>query len=519
MSSSFIPPVRRALKSRRLILSITAIVAILYLALAFGTGVTKRLWSDEAWFASPAFNLATEGTMGTDVLETSGTKLAGMKRYTYWIMPLYVVTQAAWYKLVGFGVWQLRFSAALWGLVALAAWYVIMCRLTDDPTIARLTCTLLALDYVFIMAASNGRMDMMCAALGFAGFAAYLYWRETHFNLAVFVGHALVVASGMTHFLGALQLVILLFVTLRFDARRLRPSHFALAAITYFIAAAAWGWYISHDPVSFINQFTANATTANRMGGFTAPLNALKSEIFDRYFQSFGWGTHSAGHSGVVRFKILILGSYVIALAGALLVADVRRGRGVKPLLALTSIVFLIMMVLDGQKLSFYLIHIVPFYTALLTVWTVWCWRHRWQSGILPHIVSRTIIATCIAGLLTLQIGGTLYRMRINAHGKDFLPAAAYLKHHAKANDIIIGSAELGFELGFTDNLVDDVRLGYTTGKHPAYVVIEETYQRSLDAYRTSEPELDAYVTKLLTEELRLVYDRNHYKIYARQEN
>ncbi len=515
MSPVIIPPPNSITNPRRLIIPLASGVVVLFLALAFGSAVTKRLWSDEAWFASPALNLATKGTMGTDVLETSGTKLAGMKQYTYWIMPFYVVTQAAWYKLAGFGVWQMRFAAALWGLVALAAWYVIMRRLTDDTTIALLTCTLLALDYIFIMAASNGRMDMMCAALGFAGLAAYLYWRETHFNLAVFISHSLVVASGMTHFLGALHLAILLFVILRFDRRRLRTRHFALAAIGYFVTAAAWGWYISHDPVSFINQFTANATTANRMGGFTAPLNALKSEIFDRYFQSFGWGTHSAGHSGIVRFKILILGTYVISLAGALVIAQVRRARGVKTLLALTGISFLIMIVLDGQKLSFYLIHIVPFYTSLFAVWTVWCWRHRWQSRNIPRIS----IAICIAGLLALQIGGTLYRMKINAHGKDFLPATAYLKHHANANDIIFGSAELGFELGFTDNLVDDVRLGYISGKQPDYVVIEETYQRSHDSYRMSEPELDAHITKQLNSNLRLVYDANHYKIYARRAN
>src|ERR1022692_3578433 len=54
-------------------------------------------------------------------------------------------------------------------------------------------------DFVFIMRAADGRMDMMSAALGYAALAAYLVLRNRSLNLAVFSAHSLVVLSGLTH--------------------------------------------------------------------------------------------------------------------------------------------------------------------------------------------------------------------------------------------------------------------------------------------------------------------------------
>src|SRR5436309_2288758 len=91
-----------------------------------------------------------------------------------------------------------------------------------QPTTRRraLTAALLAVDYSFVMGASFGCMDLMCAALGFAGLAAYLSLREKHFAWAVLVSHTLVAASGLTHFMGILHFAGLVFLTLYFDRRR-----------------------------------------------------------------------------------------------------------------------------------------------------------------------------------------------------------------------------------------------------------------------------------------------------------
>ncbi len=157
---------------------------VVYVALAFGSAATKSPEIDEGFFANPAFNLATRGFMGTTVLEDEGSALKGIRERTYWIPPLHLVLQAGWYKVVGFGLVQLRAVSILWGLVALGAWFLIMRQLSGERSVGLLTAGLLALDYTFVAVASLGRMDMMCAALGFAGLAAYVTLRERDLRAA-----------------------------------------------------------------------------------------------------------------------------------------------------------------------------------------------------------------------------------------------------------------------------------------------------------------------------------------------
>ena len=55
---------------RKVYWGVAASVFVLYLLLTAGTAASKRPWSDEGWFASPAYNLITNGHMGTSVLES-----------------------------------------------------------------------------------------------------------------------------------------------------------------------------------------------------------------------------------------------------------------------------------------------------------------------------------------------------------------------------------------------------------------------------------------------------------------
>jgi hypothetical protein len=41
-----------------------------------------------------------------------------------------------------------------------------------------------------------------------------------------------------------------------------------------------------------------------------------------------------------------------------------------------------------------------------------------------------------------------------------YLATTDYLKRYTTSQTIVMGSAELAFELGYVDNLVDDPRLG-----------------------------------------------------------
>src|SRR5207302_3697462 len=126
----------------------------------------------------------TKGYMGTSAIETAGTPWKGIDRYTFWTVPLHIVTQAGWYEIFGFGLFQLRALSLVWGAVALAAYYFAVGALSADRRIAAVAVALIALDTSFIATASSGRMDMMNAALGVSGLAAYLLLRERNLPLA-----------------------------------------------------------------------------------------------------------------------------------------------------------------------------------------------------------------------------------------------------------------------------------------------------------------------------------------------
>lgn len=497
------------LDSKKFYVAVMVTVVIVYLALAVGSSLTKRPWSDEGWFASPALNLITKGSMGTSVLEPAGTSLEGIDRRTYWVMPLYLVTLAGWFKVLGFSLLTMRLYSAAWGLVALASWFIIMKALSGNRKVALLTFALLAFDYIFIIGSSFGRMEVMGSALGFAGLAAYLWFRERNYSLAVLTGHSLVVAGGMTHFNGVLALAGLIFLTFYFDRARFRWRHVSIAAAPYLVGAVGWGVYILQDPSLFFTQFRGNATVGGRMSGLTSPWLAPLLEIKKRYLVAFGFGPHSVGHSGPIRLKIFILAAYVISLLGAILTRGIRQHKGHRALLILAAIYFVIMTFLDGQKLTYYLVYIIPIYTAILAVWINWCWTKR--------LVPTHVMVLGICGLIALQVGGLVYRMKLDVHRTSYMPAVNFLKNNSDETTLIMGSAELGFELGFDGNLVDDTRLGYDSGKRPDLIVVDEVYKDAFRGKQLHNPEIYEHITRRLTEEYERVYNHANYEVYARK--
>jgi 4-amino-4-deoxy-L-arabinose transferase-like glycosyltransferase len=499
------------LNAKRQLLLLVA-VAGASLALAVGSALTKSPWSDEAWFAQAGYNLATRGEMTTPVLETAGTKFKGLDRHTYWVMPLHLVTQAGWYKLFGFSLFSMRALSALFGVLALFAWYVVVKKLSGDERVALLTFVLLAFDYVFVMAASFGRGDMMSMSLGAAGLAAYLHWREGNLARAVLVSHTLIAACGLTHPNGGVPFFLgLVFLTLYFDRARLGWRHLALAAIPYALGALGWGAYILQAPADFVAQFTANASTGGRMSGLTSPLAAIKNEIALRYLKAYGLGAHSPGSSGPVWVKSLVLLAYVVALAGCLGIRSLREHRGYRALLVLTGIFFVVLTFFDGQKLSFYLVHIVPLYTALLAAFIYWCYSAR--------VFPAWLLALSVCGLLAVQAGGILYRMKLNAYGRSYVPAVNFLQANSTAETRVMGSAVLGFEFGY-DRVIDDVRFGFNTGRRPDFLVVNDVYEEAITHYRAGGEgaELERHINNLLEREYTLVYDERLYRIYARRD-
>ena len=493
--------------SLNLNLVIAIAVFLSYLFFSLWSAHTKSPWSDEAWFANPAVNLATKGQLTTTVLETKGSNLHGLDQHTYWVMPLHLLVQAFWYKIAGFSLLKMRLISVTFGLLALLAWFVVVRKLLGNKEIALLTIVILASDYFFLMGASFGRMDMMSMALGASALAVYLTLRERNLGWAVLLSQSLIVTSGLTHPNGGVVFLVgWIFLAIHLDRKKAKLKYIIPFVIPYLVGSAMWGAYILQAPDLFWAQFVTNASMAGRMSGFASPFAAFKNELILRYMQSYGLAEHSVGHSGPIRLKAVILVAYLVAICGILFTRSLRQNPGCRALLIMTALTFLVLTIVDGQKLSFYLIHIVPLYSALLAVWIHWCWT----TSRFP----RFIIAVALFGLLAIQLGGVAYRAKQDSYHTSYLPAVHFIQNNSDDHDQIMGSAVLGFTLGF-DRITDDVRLGYLSGKRPKLIVVGETYEGAFKDYEKNEPDIYRHILNLTTNTYRLAYNQDTYRIYV----
>lgn len=495
-------------KSRfRFALAFSAV--LLFLVLAAASSLTHRPQIDEGMFASPALNLADKGHFGTTVLETEKSPLTRIERRTYWVMPLFLLNVSASFKVLGSSLFTMRLVSVFWGLVLISAWYFIALKLSENRNIALFCLIFVACNYTVLDTASSGRMDIMSASLGFAAIASYLLLRERNLLQAVLLSHVFVVASGLTHPNGILAFLGLLFLTLYFDFRRLSGKHFVVGLIPYIIGGSAFGWWVWQDAAAFKDQFIDNAVMSGRMKGFSSPLSGFIREFTERYPHAYGLQATSSGHSGPIYLKGLILTGYVVGLFGVIFTKTLRANRNYRALLILTAIYFVVMALVDGQKETPYMIYMVPFYCALLAIFLNWIWEKR--------LVPAPLLALGVALFLALQTGGMALRIKQNTYANFYQPTVDYLKQNASREDAIMASSDFGFGLGFPENLVDDGRFGFYTGKRPKFIVTDDAVNTSWQESKEFFPAFYEYFPRLLTEEYKIVYENATYKVYARR--
>jgi 4-amino-4-deoxy-L-arabinose transferase-like glycosyltransferase len=500
-------------QSRRSAIIVCGLVLVVYILLAAGLVRTKLPWRDEAHFANAAYNLASTGRMMTTIIEPDDPFLRGIDRHTYWVPPLYPLLLAGWFKLSGFSLIRMRVFSTLWGIIALGAWYLIAIRLFRDRRAAQLIVALIAVDYFFIMLATIGRMDTMCATLGVSAYACYLHWRESHFGRAILASQALIAASGLTHPNGLLYFVGLLFLTIYLDRRRLHFRHLLMAALPYLVGGMAWGAYILQSPADFIAQFGGNINGYSGMIGHTRwtgmsqLLTGFVVEIKKRYLENFGFGWQSRG---VAQLKILILIAYLGGIIGVLSNSKWRRQEGFRILLGWATISFLMMSILEGHKHAMYLAHITPILAAIFAAWV-----YANLSGA-RQTFTRLTFALGTAALFLFQVAGLAYLIKQDLYRQHYLPVVERIKSYGDPPNVI-ASAHLAFGVGF-ENLTDDIRLGYHSGKAPHVIAITPWDTMLLDAYfKTHEPQVYEFINRRLTKEYQLVYEYPEFwKIYLR---
>jgi len=483
-------------------------ILLVFVALAVLCAHTNLPWSDEAWEASPALNLITKGSFGTSVVDPTASfrtnNLTGIREHTYWNVPLLPLAEAAWFRVAGFGLMQVRYLSILWGLVALWAWYRMLKILSGDERVAVLALGLMAVDFTVAWTSSVGRMDMMCAALSGAGLTAFLVLRESNFTRAVLVSQSLMAAAGLSHPLAVGYCGGLLALTLYGDWKRIRLRHVLVAAAPYVVGAIGWGLYIMQAPHDFMLQFGGNA--AARGLPITDPMAIIHSQIVVRFFYMFGMAPDTRGFSHI---KILILGAYAAGVLGVVLNREIRSHRGTRSLLLVSGVTLLVMIALDREAQSQYLVHFVLWLIAFTAIAIVWYWDRR--------SVPRWALVAVLALVVLVQLATIGRRVSQRAYSTVYLATTDYLKRHANSQAIVMGSAELAFELGFDGNLVDDPRLGYRSGKRPSFIVIDKNrYAEWIPQYEQREPDTYRYIHDMMEREFHQVLDNPGYKVYAR---
>jgi hypothetical protein len=502
---------------RRTVVAVT-IILMAWTALALSLAASNAPWSNEAWCAIPAVNLATQGYMGTTVLVSKGIWLEGIERHTYWMMPLDLLVQAGWYKVVGFSLFRQRLLSVLFGVVGLLSWFVIVLRLSGKFSSALIACLAIGFERNFLNAAANGRMDMMGAALGAASIAAFLQIRRRSRRAALVTSNALAAAAIFTHPCGVLfaaALVVTILYTLGSEEQqRLSFADVAISCVPYLIGAGLWGLYIAQAPADFRSQFFGNVSgfageylPRARFSGITEPWKALWMELKLRYLLPFGFGDLKTVKGAGLATWFALCAS---AAFGALLSKKLRSERGVRILAVSGLTVFLVMALFEGMKFQQYLVYSLPFLTALAAMAAGELWeRHS----------MRIPLCAALTFAIGIQIAGAVQRVAGNPLRTEFLPVARWVQGNLAPGDSVIGPAELGYVLGFGGSLADDVRLGFYTHEKPRIIVTSSWYRAWAENSAGREPAAFDHIRNTLDNDYWRVLGQGEYIVYERRDD
>jgi hypothetical protein len=394
----------------------------------------------------------------------------------------------------------------LWTFVLLGEIYYLIRTWSSSVSVALLAVLLTAFDYNILVAGSFGRYEPMVAALGFGGYSCYLLLRERHPRWAILASNTCVALAGMTHPNGLMFFCGLAFLVLYYDRKSFRTAWLAIAAIPYVAGAMVWGQYLLRSPHTAYEQLRVHSSGRVVL---LHPLEAIAGEA-QRYMQAAGFTAHLAGHSGPIFLKSIPLAFYLFAIAAMIALPELRRHRGYRVLLFLTAVHFGYQCFLEGTKFPFYLVHLLPLYAAMLAIVANHLWNRR--------RVMRPLIAAALGLAMVIGAGGALLRIRLNTYDRLYMPAVNFIKQHAGPSDLVMASCDFGFAYGFRPNLLDDIRIGYFSGRIPRFIVVEEVYQANFDTWKAGSPHLYRFIEHRLNE-YDLVYDRNSYRIYRRKDS
>ncbi|MBV8898001.1 MAG: glycosyltransferase family 39 protein [Acidobacteriaceae bacterium] len=493
--SSYLPASRRTWM-------LGGLALLFFIASAVAICLTRRPWWDEGLFGDVAMNFRDSGHFGSRALDTTGFLLfPGVHQYTYWQFPLYFVAVGSWLRLLPGTVVTMRLFSAACGLVYLVCWFLLARRLSRNEPLAIYITSLLAVHWEVLRAASEARMDMMCAALGIAAMAAFFCLKESNSSRAVFVAGCFGAAAMFSHPMGVLINVVL--VSLVFWHRNeIRWTGLAAAIAPYILGGALWLAYILEAPHMFAAQVRSQRGV--RVGGLLATLANVLNDFTQRYLTAYWFVLN-----GYVKGKIVLL---VFCVIGLLAVAMDRRLRSQalgRVLLLLIIVCYLGVALVDNMKFNMYLIYTLPPMTACGVFWLYSQWRERGRFRIAASVLAGAFAVTSFLGIAA--------RIHQNEWKSTYTPAVNVIRAGLPPGGLLFGGSEFGFAFGFQPWLVDDRWAGFVTNQRPDVFVTNECYRIEIDGEATRKlfKGLQAYLRK----NYHVVFQKAPYVIYYLNRN
>ncbi|MGH2522782.1 MAG: ArnT family glycosyltransferase [Anaerolineales bacterium] len=173
---------------------------------------------DEPWILSPGYKLAMHGVYGSDLF----AGFYGMEQHYFEFMPLMSALQGVSVRLIGLGVWQMRFAPAALGTLTLALTFALARQLASASD--GLVAVLLLLFWQWtpggVLRLGSGiplvdlsriaRYDVLAAPLGLGALSCIVRAGDSGQVRYTFLGGALAGLAGLAHIYGLVWVVILL---------------------------------------------------------------------------------------------------------------------------------------------------------------------------------------------------------------------------------------------------------------------------------------------------------------------
>ncbi|MCS7227690.1 MAG: glycosyltransferase family 39 protein [Endomicrobia bacterium] len=465
-----------------------------------GLVFVQKPWEDEAMFTCASYNLYKNGYLAVPGFHrVLGT--VGVERHVYWIPPLNMVISAGWFNIFGYGLFQQRFLAFVFGLAGLITFYFLMKKLNVDEKIIFITLLLTSVDFWYTRQSANGRLcDIMCFTFCLLGFTTYILLREKNFILSVFVSNMFMTLACLTHPNGLLGFAGLIFLTIFFDFKNISFLAIVVFILPYLIGIVVVSFYIFEDVEAFLSQFWyGNVLTAGKQN----LIDLVKNEFVKRYGMAYlGFNLRFPLVSKVLGIIPLIYFSSLIYTG-----TKVKENVSVKVMFYLTIIYLLVMTFVLAKKWNIqYLIFIIPFYNFCVSLlYNDLKKGHKFLSKMLLMV------------MIVLPVGVNIYRYIRNDYKKYSLDVGE-INNIIGTENKVYGPLELGFGFGW-DRVVDDTSLGFLSGKGCSYLVMDKNgeYVRGDENLKRYYPKVYKH-QRAMVSNFKLTWEGRIYNLYAKKE-